>query len=83
MRTTTPTRITAPRAAPVNALISTCDLREQYLGGMSRSGFWKLTQRDATFPRAVKFGPSKQARGYYSRAEVEAWLARRIAGEVA
>jgi len=47
--------------------------------GMSRSGGEKLKQSDPTFPKPIKFGESRQAAVYYSVAEVEAYLAAKIA----
>ena len=47
--------------------------------GMSRSGGEKLKQNDPNFPKPIKFGESRQAAVYYSVAEVEAYLAAKIA----
>lgn len=44
----------------------------------SRSGLEKLRETDPSFPRPIKFGPSKQAGVYFVVAEVEAWLESKI-----
>lgn len=44
----------------------------------SRSGLEKLRETDASFPRPIKFGQSKQAAIYFVVAEVEAWLENKI-----
>lgn len=46
---------------------------------LSRNGLHKLQQRDSSFPKPLKDGSSRQARAYYVLAEVESWLAARIA----
>lgn len=46
---------------------------------ISRSGLAKLRKRDPSFPLPVKDGTSRQAAVYYVRAEVEAWLANKLA----
>lgn len=47
--------------------------------GKTRSGLDKLRKTDPTFPRPIKDGNSRQAAAYYVVAEVEDWLAARIA----
>ncbi|MBV7480342.1 AlpA family transcriptional regulator [Pseudomonas sp. PDM31] len=47
--------------------------------GTSRSGGDKLKQNDPNFPKPIKFGKSRQAAVYYVVAEVEAYLAAKIA----
>jgi prophage regulatory protein len=47
--------------------------------GKSPSGFDKLKKNDPTFPKPIKDGKSRQAAVYYVVAEVEAWLAAKIA----
>lgn len=46
---------------------------------ISRSGLAKLKKRDPSFPKPVKDGSTRQAAVYYVRAEVEAWLANKLA----
>jgi prophage regulatory protein len=46
---------------------------------MTRSGLSKLIKRDPTFPRPIKDGQSRQSAVYYVRAEINSWLAARIA----
>lgn len=46
---------------------------------MSRAGFDKLKKRDPTFPKSIKDGESRQAAVYYVLAEVEAWIAAKMA----
>lgn len=41
---------------------------------LSRSGFDKLRAKDPTFPKPLKDGAGRQARVYFVRAEVGAWL---------
>ncbi|WP_367379625.1 helix-turn-helix transcriptional regulator [Pseudomonas fluorescens] len=49
------------------------------LMGVSRSGGEKLKQNDPDFPQPIKYGESRQAAVYYVVAEVEAYLAAKIA----
>lgn len=46
---------------------------------VSRSGLVKLRKRDPSFPKPIKDGPCRQAAVYFVLAEVEAWLATRMA----
>lgn len=46
---------------------------------LTRSGFDKLREKDPAFPKPIKDGESRQAAAYYVMAEVEAWLATKIA----
>lgn len=46
---------------------------------LTRSGLDKLRKKDATFPKPLKDGDTRQAAAYYVVAEVEAWLASKIA----
>lgn len=59
-----------------NFLIRQKTLRESL--GLSNSGFYKLRQKDPSFPRPIKDGDSRQAAAYYVAAEVEAWLRAKI-----
>lgn len=65
-----------PTHAPKKYLISNTSL--QHCFDKSRSGLEKLRESDRSFPRPIKFGPSKQAGVYFVVAEVEAWLERKI-----
>lgn len=47
--------------------------------GQTRSGLEKLKKKDPTFPKPVKFGTSRQSAAYYVIAEINAWLATKIA----
>ncbi|KMM87709.1 hypothetical protein EKA85_24485 [Pseudomonas veronii] len=62
--------------APKKYLISHTSL--QHCFDKSRSGLEKLRETDASFPRPIKFGPSKQAGVYFVVSEVEAWLESKI-----
>ncbi|RJG08701.1 transcriptional regulator [Pseudomonas cavernicola] len=44
----------------------------------SRSGVDKLRAKDPTFPKPLKDGTGRQARVYFVRAEVEAWLRAKL-----
>ena len=46
---------------------------------LSRSGLDKLRKKDPTFPRPIKDGDTRQAAAYYVVAEVEAWIASKVA----
>ncbi|KPU62158.1 helix-turn-helix transcriptional regulator [Pseudomonas sp. H11T01] len=46
---------------------------------LSRSGLDKLRKKDESFPKPIKDGNTRQAATYYVVAEVEAWIASRIA----
>lgn len=46
---------------------------------LSRSGLDKLRKKDPTFPRPIKDGDARQAAAYYVVAEVEAWIASKVA----
>lgn len=46
---------------------------------LSRSGLDKLRKKDETFPKPIKDGTTRQAATYYVVAEIEAWIANRIA----
>lgn len=46
---------------------------------LTRSGLEKLRIKDPTFPKPIKDGESRQAAVYYVMAEIEAWLAAKIA----
>ncbi|WP_372238327.1 helix-turn-helix transcriptional regulator [Pseudomonas aeruginosa] len=61
---------------PKKYLISHASL--QHCFDKSRSGLEKLRESDPSFPRPIKFGPSKQAGVYFVVAEVEAWLESKI-----
>lgn len=65
-----------PTHAPKKYLISHASL--QHCFDKSRSGLEKLRESDPSFPRPIKFGPSKQAGVYFVVAEVEAWLESKI-----
>lgn len=65
-----------PTHAPKKYLISHTSL--QHCFDKSRSGLEKLRETDPSFPRPIKFGPSKQAGVYFVVAEVEAWLESKI-----
>ncbi|SDU20897.1 transcriptional regulator, AlpA family [Pseudomonas pohangensis] len=45
---------------------------------LSRSGLDKLRVKDLTFPKPWKDGTDRQARVYFVRAEVEAWLLAKL-----
>lgn len=45
----------------------------------SRSGLDKLRKRDPLFPKPIKDGDSRQAAVYYVLAEVEAYIAAKLA----
>ena len=45
----------------------------------TRSGVDKLRVRDNTFPKPFKDGTDRRARVYFVRAEIEAWLASKLA----
>ena len=62
--------------APKKYLISHTSLQQCF--DKSRSGLEKLRENDPSFPRPIKFGPSKQAGVYFVVAEVEAWLESKI-----
>jgi prophage regulatory protein len=65
-----------PTHAPKKYLISHTSLQQCF--DKSRSGLEKLRETDPSFPRPIKFGPSKQAGVYFVVAEVEAWLESKI-----
>lgn len=44
----------------------------------SRSGLDKLRAKDPNFPKPWKDGTDRQARVYFVRAEVEAWLRAKL-----
>ncbi|EPG5769536.1 helix-turn-helix transcriptional regulator [Pseudomonas aeruginosa] len=67
-----------PTHAPKKYLISHASL--QHCFDKSRSGLEKLRESDPSFPRPIKFGPSKQAGVYFVVAEVEAWLESKCSG---
>ncbi|MCF5051544.1 hypothetical protein GIW50_08555 [Pseudomonas syringae] len=69
-------RSTNADTCPKKYLISHISL--QHCFDKSRSGLEKLRETDPSFPRPIKFGPSKQAGVYFVVAEVEAWLERKI-----
>ncbi|VVP41607.1 hypothetical protein PS850_04933 [Pseudomonas fluorescens] len=46
---------------------------------LSRSGLDKLRKKDERFPKPIKDGNTRQAATYYVVAEIEAWIASRIA----
>jgi prophage regulatory protein len=46
---------------------------------LSRSGLDKLRKKDQNFPKPLKDGASRQAASYYVAAEIEIWVAHRIA----
>jgi len=46
---------------------------------LSRSGLDKLKKRDPLFPKPLKEGNSRQAAVYYVVAEIESWLAAKMA----
>lgn len=46
---------------------------------LTRSGLEKLRTKDPSFPKPIKDGESRQAAVYYVMAEIEAWLAAKIA----
>lgn len=46
--------------------------------GRSRSGLEKLRKQDATFPKPIKLGESRQASVYFVIAEINEWLASKI-----
>lgn len=47
--------------------------------GKSPSGLDKLRKRDPSFPKPIKDGQSRQAAVYYVLAEVEAYVAAKLA----
>lgn len=47
--------------------------------GLSRSGLIKQRHRDPSFPQPIKNGESRQAAVYYVLAEVEAYIAAKMA----
>lgn len=49
----------------------------------TRSGVDKLRAKDPTFPKPLKDGAGRQARVYFVRAEVDAWLRAKLAARVA
>lgn len=49
----------------------------------SRSGVDKLRAKDPTFPKPLKDGNGRQARVYFVRAEVDAWLRAKLEARVA
>jgi prophage regulatory protein len=63
--------------ATTKALIRQTTLCE--LLDLSRSGLDKLRKKDPTFPKPIKDGESRQAAAYYVVAEIEGWIAGRIA----
>lgn len=65
-----------PTHTPKKYLISQTSL--QHCFDKSLSGLEKLREIDTSFPRPIKFGPSKQAGVYFVVAEVEAWLESKI-----
>ena len=46
--------------------------------GITRSGLEKLRKNDASFPKPLKFGQSRQAACYYVADEINAWLLKKI-----
>jgi prophage regulatory protein len=50
---------------------------------LSRSGLDKLRAKDPTFPKPWKDGTNRQARVYFVRAEVEAWLRAKLEARAA
>jgi prophage regulatory protein len=50
---------------------------------LSRSGFDKLRAKDPTFPKPLKDGTGRQARVYFVRAEVDAWLRAKLEARAA
>ena len=67
---------------PTNAFDSQYLIRQTSLCkrlDLSRSGLDKLRKKDKTFPHPIKDGISRQAATYYVVAEIEAWIANRIA----
>mgnify|MGYP003479474882 FL=1 len=49
----------------------------------SRSGVDKLRAKDPTFPKPLKDGTGRQARVYFVRAEVDAWLRAKLEARTA
>jgi predicted DNA-binding transcriptional regulator AlpA len=49
----------------------------------TRSGVDKLRAKDPTFPKPLKDGTGRQARVYFVRAEVDAWLRAKLEARVA
>ncbi len=49
----------------------------------SRSGLDKLRTKDPTFPKPLKDGTGRQARVYFVRAEVDAWLRAKLEARTA
>ncbi len=49
----------------------------------SRSGLDKLRAKDPTFPKPLKDGTGRQARVYFVRAEVDAWLRAKLEARTA
>lgn len=70
-------------ATPVNPLeLSTVSETGDCLR-LSRSGLDKLRAKDPTFPKPLKDGTGRQARVYFVRAEVDAWLRAKLEARVA
>lgn len=70
-------------AAPANdlELVTTNELAQ--LIRRTRSGLDKLRAKDPTFPKPLKDGTDRQARVYFVRAEVEAWLRAKLEARAA
>jgi len=66
----------ADNAATLPELITMVDLAT-FLR-RTRSGVNKLRAKDPTFPKPMKDGTGRQARVYFVRAEVEAWLLAKL-----
>lgn len=49
----------------------------------SRSGLDKLRVKDPAFPKPLKDGTGRQARVYFVRAEVDAWLRAKLEARTA
>ncbi len=49
----------------------------------TRSGVDKLRAKDPTFPKPLKDGTGRQARVYFVRAEVDAWLRAKLEARAA
>jgi prophage regulatory protein len=45
---------------------------------LSRSGLDKLRKKDATFPRPLKNGDTRQAAAFYVVEEIQSWLKAKI-----
>jgi prophage regulatory protein len=69
---------TETAATPANPieLITISELAPQLQ--RSRSGVDKLRAKDPSFPKPLKDGTGRQARVYFVRAEVEAWLRAKL-----